>query len=367
MDRALALAARGDYRTRPNPRVGAVVVRDGEVVAEGWHQRAGGPHAEAAALAALAPGGARGATLYVTLEPCGPRAGKRTPPCVDAVLAAGFARVVVATPDPHPQVDGRSLERLRAAGVRVEVGLRGQQARLLNGPFAKWVTRGVPYVTAKWAMSLDGKIACATGHSQWISGPASRRRVHALRGEVDAVAVGVGTALADDPALTRRDAPGGDPLRVVVDSRGRLPLTARLVQEAARPGGALLATTPAAPADHLAALSARGVEVLELPADPEGRVDLRALLSALAGRGVRHLLVEGGGGLLGGLFDADLVDQVEVFLAGSVLGGAAAPTPVAGQGAERVDQAPRLRHLAWEPSGEDLRLIGHVHEYGGDP
>lgn len=360
MARALALAARGDYRVGRNPRVGAVLARGGEVLAEGSHLESGGPHAEAAALAALAsPDAARGATLYVSLEPCGPFEGKRTPPCVEAVIAAGVARVVIATLDPHPAAAGRSVERLRAAGVAVEVGLLGDAARALNGPYLKWQRAGSPFVTAKWAMSLDGKLACASGHSRWISGATSRRAAHALRGEVDAVLVGSGTALADDPLLTRRDAPGRDPLRVVVDSRGRLPLEARLVCSAREQGPVLVATTPGADASWRRALEARGVELLLLPGEGE-RVDLEALLAALAARDVHHALVEGGAGLLGALLDRRLVDRVVAFVAPRLLGGAAAPTPIGGHGAARVDEGALLTQVRTSPSGEDVRIEGEL-------
>ncbi|MCO5166306.1 MAG: bifunctional diaminohydroxyphosphoribosylaminopyrimidine deaminase/5-amino-6-(5-phosphoribosylamino)uracil reductase RibD [Planctomycetes bacterium] len=361
MERALALAARGDWRTRPNPKVGAVVARGGEVLGEGWHAQAGGPHAEAAALREVAARGGdpRGATVYVTLEPCGPFPGKRTPPCVDALLAAGVARVVVAQEDPHPEVAGRSLERLRAAGVTVEVGLLEREARRLNGPWNAWPRLGRPYVTAKWAMSLDGKIAARTGDSRWISGAESRRRAHALRGEVDAVVAGIGTVLQDDPLLTRRDAPGGDPLRVVVDSRGRLPLEGRLARTA-REQPVLLATTAAAPAERLRALAALGVEAATLPADAAGRVDPAALVEALGARGVRHVLVEGGGALTAALFERDVVDRVVCFVAPKVLGGDAAPGPVRGLGVDLVARARALDALEASPSGEDVMITAYV-------
>jgi len=360
MARALELAARGDHRTRPNPKVGAVLVRDGAVLAEGWHAAAGGPHAEAAALAEMrrAGGDPAGATLYVTLEPCGPFPGKRTPPCVEAALAARLARVVVAQVDPHPAMRGRSLERLRAAGVDVVTGVREREARRLNGEFAKWAQAGQPYVTAKWAMSLDGRIAARTGDSRWISGEASRRLVHRLRGEVDAVLIGVGTALADDPRLTRRDAPGGDPLRVVLDSRGRLPPTSRLAATA-RAEPTLLLTTPAAPPERLAPLEAAGVEVAVLAARG-GRVDPTAALEALAARGVRHVLLEGGAEVAAAFAAAGAVDRVWAFVAPKLIGGAAAPGPLGGEGPARVADALALEGLTARPVGEDVLLEGHL-------
>lgn len=361
MARALELAARGDWRTRPNPRVGAVLVREGQLLAEGWHQVAGGPHAEAAALAALAAAGGdpREATLYLNLEPCGPFPGKRTPPCVEALLGARLARVVVAQEDPHPAVAGRSLARLRAAGVAVERGLLEREARRLNGPWNRALEGGLPWVTAKWAMSLDGKIAARGGDSRWISGEASRRRAHALRGEVDAVLVGSGTALADDPLLTRRDAPGGDPLRVVLDARGRLPQESRLVATA-REHPLLVCAGPGASAEHLLELQARGAAVCALPPGPAGGLDLDALLRELRRREVRHLLVEGGSRVLGAFFAAGRVDQVVCFLAPKLLGGDAAPGPLGGAGVDAVARALPLEGLSAEPCGEDLVISGWV-------
>jgi len=361
MARAIELAARGDYRVHRNPKVGAVLARGAQVLGEGWHIEAGGPHAEAAAFADARTRGhdPLGATLYVTLEPCGPLEGKRTPPCVAACVEAGLARVFAATRDPHPEVSGRSFDRLREAGVVVEVGLLEDAARRLNGPFAKWFQHELPYVTAKWAMSLDGKIACHTGASQWISSEASRRLTHVLRGEVDAIAIGIETALADDPRLTRRDVPGRDPLRVVLDSQARLPLASQLVLTA-RERPVLLATTAGADAARRAALTELGVEVESLGT---GRVDPGALLEALAKRGVRHLLLEGGGEVLAAFFSAGLVDRVLAFLAPKVIGGEGAPGPVRGAGAASVADAVRLLHLTARPSGEDVLLEGHVHLY----
>ncbi len=363
MARALALAARGDYRVGRNPRVGAVLVREGRVLAEGFHAESGGPHAEAACFAALPEGAsAAGGTLYVTLEPCGPFPGKRTPPCVEAVLSHQLARVVVASADPHPAMGGESLRRLREAGVELRVGVLEAAARRLNGPFFK-AQRGVglPYLTAKWAMSLDGKIACRTGHSQWISGEAAREEVHRLRGEVDAIAVGIGTALADDPRLTRRGVPGGDPLRIVCDSRARLPLTSKLVQSAGETP-LLVAVREDAPAARCAALRAAGAEVLACP--PAGdHLDVAALLAALGARDLRQVLVEGGGGLLASLFAAGLVDRVQCYLAGRILGGASAPTPVAGAGVERVELGARAVHLESRPVGEDVLIEAFLRAY----
>ncbi len=365
MARALALAARGDWRVAPNPRVGAVLSRGDEVLAEGFHAACGGPHAEAEALAALAARGldARGATLTVTLEPCGPFPGKRTPPCVEALLAAGVARVVIARADPHPPVAGRSLERLRGAGVEVVTGVLEAEARRLTSAFAKWALHGTPHVTAKWAMSLDGRIAARTGDSRWITGPAARRDAHRLRGEVDAVAVGIGTALADDPELTRRDAPGGDPLRVVVDSSARLPLGSKLVASA-RDRPLLVAVAASAPAERVLALEAAGAAVERLGSSVGAeRVDPRALLAALARRGARTLLVEGGRQLLAAFFEAGCVDRVVAYVAPKVIGGDGAPGPVRGLGVDLVARARAVEGLTATTVGEDVALEGHVVVY----
>lgn len=367
MARALELAARGDYRARPNPRVGALLVSPaGEVLSEGHHAQSGGPHAEAALLSALGdPALARGATLFLTLEPCGPFPGKRTPPCVEALLPLGLARVSIATLDPHSGTAGRSAERLRAAGVAVEVGLLGDEARELNGPFFKEQSRAaaglppLPYLSAKWAMSLDGKIACRTGHSQWISGETSRLAVHRLRGEVDAVLVGSGTALSDDPQLTRRGVPGGDPLPVVVDRRARLPTSARLVQNAAS-AGLLVAVGAEAEPTRVAALRDAGAEVYVLPL---GADSLSALLAELGRRGMNHVLLEGGGELMAAAFAAELVDRALVFVAPRVLGGHKALGPVGGEGVSEVGLGPRPLSLRPRASGEDVLLEAHFRRY----
>src|SRR6516225_9006543 len=272
MRRALELAERGRGHVEPNPLVGAVVVRDGVNVGEGWHRRYGEAHAEVNALSAAGEA-ARGATLYVTLEPCCHHG--KTPPCTDAILRAGVGRVVAAMLDPFPQVAGRGADILRAAGVAFEVGVLEAEARRLNAPYLTLLREGRPYVLAKWAMTLDGKIATRTGDSKWISNKASGCRVHELRGRVDAILVGVGTALADDPQLTARPPGPRTATRVVLDSRCRLPLMSQLATTA-RIVPTLVATTAAAPEDAAGALAAQGCEVLRLP-DANGRTEVRAL------------------------------------------------------------------------------------------
>jgi diaminohydroxyphosphoribosylaminopyrimidine deaminase/5-amino-6-(5-phosphoribosylamino)uracil reductase len=353
MARALELAERGRGAVEPNPLVGAVVVRDGRLVGEGWHRRYGEAHAEVHALAAAGEA-ARGATLFVTLEPCCHHG--KTPPCTDAVLRAGVRRVVAAMADPFPRVAGKGADILRAAGVEVELGVGEVEARRLNAPYLKLLATGRPYVIAKWAMTLDGKIATRTGDSQWVSNETSRRRVHELRGRVDAVAAGVGTALADDPLLTARPPGPRTATRIVLDSRGRLPATARLVQTA-REAPVLIATTAAIPAATAAGLEGHGCEVLRLPAK-DGRPDVQALLVELGQRRMTNLLVEGGGGVLGSFLEAGAIDEVQVYLAPKLVGGTGAPSPVGGAGAARMADALPLSRAQVELIDGDVLLRG---------
>ncbi len=356
MDRALRLAEGGIGLTSPNPVVGAVLVKDDRVVGEGAHLRAGGPHAEAAALTVAGPA-ARDATCYVTLEPCAHFG--RTPPCADALIAAGVARVVVAVGDPYREVDGRGVARLRAASVTVAVGVRETAARALNRAFFCAVTEGRPHVTLKAAMTLDGKIAAADGESRWITGEAARLEAHRLRFAADAVVVGIGTVLADDPRLTVRHPglPAKEPLRVVVDSRLRTPPDARVVR-AGDPSRTVVACVTPAPPGPAARLRQAGVRVLELPGDA-GRVDLRALLDALRAIDVIAVLVEGGGELGGALVEAGLVDRVAFFVAPRLLGGREAPGPLGGRGRALKD-ALSLVDVVTRRLGEDLLVEGDV-------
>lgn len=328
MRQALDLAERGRGAVEPNPLVGAVVVRDGLLVGAGWHERHGGPHAEVHALAAAGEA-ARGATLYVTLEPCCHHG--KTPPCTDAVLRAGIVRVVAALEDPFPRVAGQGAAQLRAAGVVVEMGLLADEARRQNAPYLTLLGAGRPYVHLKWAMSLDGKIATRTGASKWISNDASRRVVHELRGRVDGIVIGIGTALADDPLLTARPPGPRTACRVVLDRRARLPLTSQLVTTA-RLLPTLIVTSADAPAESAAALRATGCEVLAVP-------DVAALLTELGRRRWTNLLVEGGAGVLGSFLDEAAFDAVHVFLAPRLIGGAAAPGPMGGHGVAQIAEA----------------------------
>jgi len=348
MRRALALARRGRFTTAPNPRVGALVLTgDGQVAGEGWHRRAGEPHAEPLALAA-AGAAARGATLVVTLEPCAHHG--RTPPCSEAILEAGISRVVACHRDPDPRTAGSGFARLAGAGVEVRVGLEAEAAIELNLPYLVSKLCGRPSVTLKWGASLDGRIATRAGESRWITGERARQRALELREEHDAVLIGSGTALADDPRLNRRLGRAAGPnLRIVLDRRLRLAPGAALFRE---PGPVLL-YTESADAGRRAALEARGAEVVRLvPADP------RSVLSDLARRSVQSVLVEGGGELGAAFFEAGLWDRVVAFVAPLLIGGRSAPTALGGIGIATLGEAPRLVRWRMRKVGDDVEIQG---------
>ena len=353
MHRALELAERGRGHVEPNPLVGAVVVRDGQLVGEGWHQRYGEAHAEIHALAAAGEA-ARGATLYVTLEPCCHHG--KTPPCTEAVLRAGIRRVVAAMPDPFPAVAGKGAEQLRQAGVTVEFGVGEAEARRLNAPYLKLLATGRPWVHAKWAMTLDGKIATRGGDSRWISNEASRRRVHELRGRMDAILAGIGTVLADNPQLTARPPGPRTPTRVVLDSQGRIHDDAIVVQTA-RVTPTILAATERMPQAKRAALQAHGCEMLILP-DHHGRVSVDALLMELGRRRFTNVLVEGGSGVFGAFLDAAAIDELHVFIAPRLIGGAMATSAVGGNGVQHMAEALRLAEWMHEVLDGDLYVHG---------
>jgi diaminohydroxyphosphoribosylaminopyrimidine deaminase/5-amino-6-(5-phosphoribosylamino)uracil reductase len=357
LDRALALAERGRYSTSPNPMVGAVVVAGGHAVGEGYHRRAGGPHAEVLALR-RAGRASRGADLYLTLEPCVHTG--RTAPCAPVVAASGVRRVIVASNDPNPKVSGRGVAALRRAGIEVVSAPAVWRGRAIeqNERFRTWVSTGRPFVLAKWAETLDGKTAAASGESRWITGEAARRRAMLWREEYDAVLVGAGTVASDDPRLTRRlrRNVSTEQWRVVLDGRLRVPETAKVFRE---PGRRVVVT--AAPLTHtkVERLRARGVEVWSLPDRSRGRVDLRRLLSELGSRAVTGLMVEGGAETLWGFFAGRLVDRTAVFLAPRVLGGRLAPGGVGGEGFP-LARTPRLIDARVEPVGGDLLVTGRL-------
>ncbi|WP_166831327.1 bifunctional diaminohydroxyphosphoribosylaminopyrimidine deaminase/5-amino-6-(5-phosphoribosylamino)uracil reductase RibD [Thalassoroseus pseudoceratinae] len=359
---ALELAVRGLGMVEPNPAVGAVVVNaDGEVIGEGWHERFGESHAEVHALE-QAGADASGATLYVTLEPCNHHG--KTPPCAQAVIDAGIRRVVIGTHDPAPHTAGAGVRALEAANIEVTIGVLEDDAKSLIAPFSKLIRLGLPFVHAKWAMTLDGKIASRTGQSQWISNELSRRTVHHLRSRMDGVMVGIGTAIADNPQLTARPPGPRSATRIVVDALGRLPLDSQLVQTAGE-HPVLLATSERASAESIEQFRAAGVEVLVLPttADSDGtspKVSLPELFLELGRRKMTNVLVEGGGELLGQCFDDDLIDECHVFVAPKLLGGTDAITPLAGLGLETVSQTPQLEETVVRPLGSDVYIRGRV-------
>ncbi len=361
MERALERARSVKGRTSPNPAVGAVLVHEGEIVGEGATRPYGQAHAEPVALQAAGER-ARGATLYVTLEPCAHMG--RTPPCAGAIVDAGVAEVHLATLDPNPAVAGRGRAWLEGAGIRTIVGEGQSEARALNEDFARWITTGRPLVSAKFASSLDGRIATHSGESRWITGSEARAEVHRRRDQVDAILVGVNTVLADDPELTTRLEGEGrgrapqHPWRMVVDSTGRTPPAARLVHPDL-PGRTTIFTTERAPAEWCAAIERGGAELCVLP-QHGGRVDLQALVEEAGRRKVTSLLVEGGATLHGALFDAGLVDHVMAFVAPLIIGGAGAPGAVGGAGARLLANAHRLEGVEVRRFGADTLISGYV-------
>jgi diaminohydroxyphosphoribosylaminopyrimidine deaminase/5-amino-6-(5-phosphoribosylamino)uracil reductase len=361
MAHALALAARGLGSVEPNPMVGCVIIRDGEVVGEGWHEQFGGPHAEVNALA-VAGERAGGATAYVSLEPCCHHG--KTPPCTQALIRAGVKRVVVAVEDPFPEVSGRGISELRAAGIQCDIGACRADANWLLAPYRKLITTGRPWVIAKWAMTLDGKLATRTGDSQWISSEASRAVVHQIRGRVDAIMVGSGTARIDNPVLTARTANRADVKRVasriIVDSAASLSLDSRLAQSAADVP-VIVAAGDNASSDAYRRLKEAGVEVLT-STGPNHKERLTSLLDELGRRRMTNILVEGGSRLLGTLFDMRAVDEAHVFIAPKFAGGAAAPAPVGGDGVERMSSALRLADITIEELDGDVYVHGRINK-----
>ena len=362
MRRALELAERGAGYVNPNPLVGCVVVKDDVIVAEGYHARVGGDHAEANALH-KAGDSAQGAHLYVNYEPCVDFPGKRTPACADRIVDAGIERVVVATRDPTPDVNGQGVERLRAAGVDVVEGVLADEARRLNEIHATYATTGRPFVLLKSAMSLDGKTATRTGDARWISSKASRQLVHRWRHCYAAVLVGAGTALNDDPRLTVRHVDGRDPIRVVLDSHGRIPPHAQLFHLASE-APTIVATVDMSPEAETALRAMETptpIEIWRLPANTGGRVDLHALMEELGRRQIDSVLLEGGAEVAGACLSAGLIDKASVFIAPKLIGGGDAPGPLGGAGADCVDQAVPLRNVAIRWSGPDIVYTGYPH------
>ena len=360
--RAIDIAERGRGRATPNPMVGAVVVKDGAVLGEGWHAGYGLPHAEREALAACAGADTTGGTMYVSLEPCCHHG--KTPPCTEAIVAAGIGRVVVASDDPHEHASGRGLGILRDEGVDVVIadGELAGRARRLNQPFRKWARTGRPHVVFKSAMTLDGKVATRTGDSKWISGEDSRRRAHAWRAECDAIAVGIGTALTDDPLLTARlDGVVRQPRRVVFDSEGRLPIDSKLARSAHE---APLTVVVSRAARRLAtdAFEAAGADVIVATGEHEP-ARVRSALDQLGADEVTSILLEGGPHLAGAFLDAGEVDEIRLFIAPVVVGGSRARDPMEGQGAELMADAQRALSMCVERIGDDVLLSARLREW----
>lgn len=355
MRRALALARRGRGRTSPNPMVGAVVVSEGEIVGEGWHLGPGTPHAEAMAIK-VAGKGARGATLYVTLEPCAHHG--RTPPCTDVVASCGLRRVFAAVADPDPRTSGRGIGAMTAAGIKIEVGLLGDEARRQNAEYFVHRLLGRPYVTYKAAITIDGRTSAADGSSRWITGPEARRDSHRLRALTDAICVGIGTVAADDPDLTVREVRSyRRPLRVVVDSGAVIPLESRVLSKEAP---TLLAVAPEAPSRNLNALRDAGVEILPVPVE-DGRLSLGKMLQLLADRGVVSMLLEGGGKLAGSFAAAGLIDRYVFYISPKLIGGKGR-SPLESLFSETIDDARQLRIESVRRLGEDLRVTAYPEE-----
>ncbi|GAB4258480.1 bifunctional diaminohydroxyphosphoribosylaminopyrimidine deaminase/5-amino-6-(5-phosphoribosylamino)uracil reductase RibD [Thermincola ferriacetica] len=360
MRMALELAAKARGNTSPNPMVGAVIVKDGRVIGKGYHMKAGTPHAEVHALREAGEL-SRGATMYVTLEPCSHYG--RTPPCSKAVIAAGVARVVVAMEDPNPLVSGQGIQQMREAGIQVEVGLMEKEARELNEVFIKYIKTRRPFVVMKSAMTLDGKIATAMGHSRWITGEEARRLVHLWRSWYDAILVGIGTVLTDNPLLTCRleDRQAQNPVRIILDSLGRLPVDVNVLKTIEQ-APVIVVSTEKIPRERKAVLEKLGAEVLVLP-EREGRPDLAALLDELGRREITSLFVEGGATVNASFLKNRLADKTVWFVAPKIVGGPQAPGPVGDMGIQFMDECLNIKNMSVQDIGPDLLITGYP-DYG---
>lgn len=361
MARALQLALRGAGHTRPNPMVGAVLVKDGRIIGEGWHKQYGGPHAEVNAFAS-ATEDPEGATLYVSLEPCS-HYGK-TPPCADLIIRKKVARVVAALEDPNPLVSGRGFRKLRANGIRVTVGVLAEEARHINDVFLTYVTRKRPFVLYKAAMSLDGKIACHTGESQWISSEKSREEVQRLRGILSGIMVGAGTVIADNPRLTCRMEEYENPARIIVDGKLRVPLESRIFHE---PGRNIILTTSEASLEKKKALENLGVELIEADSEEPGKVDLKSAMLALGIKGIDGILLEGGPTLAASALEAGIIDAIRFYIAQKIIGGREAPSPFAGTGAAHMNEVVPLTDAVYGTSGDDLWIQAYIQREKKEP
>lgn len=354
MERALKLAGRGGGFVNPNPQVGAVVVRDGEVIGEGYHEKFGGQHAEVNAIDD-AGDSVRDATLYVTLEPCA-HYGK-TPPCAEKIIESGLQKVHVAIKDPNPKVAGKGVKRLREEGIEVSLGLMEEKARKINEIYFHYVKTGRPFVLLKLAMTLDGKIATRTGDARWISSKDSRALVHELRARYSAVGVGVNTVRADDPRLNVRDAEGPDGARFVFDSRGRTPADSQVLTLSS-PAPTVLVTDQNVPENRLEKFESQGVKVWRMPVDQKG-LDLNSLLERMGDKGYDSMLIEGGGEIAWSFLDENLVDKIRFFYSPKIVGGREAIPSVGGEGRARVKEGIEIEKLTVEEIGEDVSLVGY--------
>jgi len=356
MKKAIALAKKGSFRVRPNPRVGCVLVKKGKIISEGYHQHFGGPHAEINALR-VAGAKAKGSTMYTNLEPCC-HYGK-TPPCTELIIEAGVKEVVVGMVDPNPLVNGKGLRELKARGVKIKLGVLGEECAKLNECYIKYISRGLPFVILKSGMSLDGKIATPSGDSKWITNEASRKYARTLRNEVDAILVGIDTVLQDDPDLLS-SLSGKRPIRVVLDSHLRIPLHARVLNPLAP---TIVVAGKEADRNRIYNLQARGIEVLRIPRwkkYPERGLDLRYLMKKLAKSGVASLLIEGGGKVNASALEMGLVDKVLFFIAPKIIGGKNSVTPVEGEGVDRIGKAIKLKDIKVRRFGKDILFEGYI-------
>jgi diaminohydroxyphosphoribosylaminopyrimidine deaminase/5-amino-6-(5-phosphoribosylamino)uracil reductase len=355
MKKAVSLAARGLGRTSPNPAVGAVIVKNNRVLASDYHKKAGEPHAEALALM-KAGSMAKGATLYVNLEPCC-HTDKKTPPCTSSIIKAGIKKVVVSMLDPNPKVSGRGIKKLEKAGIRTEVGIMGEEAARLNEAFIKHITTGIPFVLLKIAQSLDGKIATAKGRSRWITGEKARRHVHRMRNELDAVLVGIETVSMDNPSLDCRMKGGRNPYRIVVDSSLRISPEAKVLGY--KDGKTIIATTAKAKAAKVNAIKKTGHHVLRIKSK-NGRVDLKALMKELGMMGISGLMIEGGSSIAASALSAKIVDKMNFFTAPKIIGGKDSITSVGGASPVSLSRAIKIRDMKTKRFGEDILIEGYI-------
>ncbi len=358
MLQAFRLAEKGRGRTRPNPMVGAILVKDDSIIGKGYHKKAGTNHAEIIALNEAGEN-AKGATLYVTLEPCCHQGA--TPPCVDKIIQAKPARVVIAMPDPNPKVGGRGIRLLREAGIQVEVGLLENKARFQNEIFLKYVTTNIPFVILTIALTMDGKIATKTGDSKWVSGPESRQRVHQIRNQVDATCVGIGTIIRDDSRLTTRliDKHGRDPLRVVIDSLLKVPIKANIFIQKSNASN-IIVTTKNAFFKRMHEIEKTGSRVLEVNSHERNKVDLKDMIKELGKMGITSIMIEGGAEIAASAIKEDIVDKVIFFISPKIIGGKTAPCPIGGEGIAKMSDAIKLKHIKTKNYGEDIMIEGYI-------